>query len=306
MLAKRGADMAFKSGFVTVIGRPNVGKSTLINAITKEKISIVTPKPQTTRKNVKAIYTDDVCQIIFLDTPGIHEPKTKLGEYMVNAAKSTFSETDVIIFIIAPKKSDQIPPEDLHILELLTEIKDIPIILILNKCDTIDQNTAGDILSHYSKKFEFNEMLAISAQDRFNVDSLKHIIINYLPEGPMYYDEDQITDQTMREMAEDIIREKMLILLSEEVPHGTAVEIENFKQRPDKLLYDIDAVIYCDKESHKGIIIGKGGAMLKKIGTEARKSMEKPFDSKINLKLWVKIKNDWRNDNKMLNKLGYK
>lgn len=298
--------MAFKSGFVTVIGRPNVGKSTLINAITKEKVSIVTPKPQTTRKNIKAIYTDNSCQIVFLDTPGIHEPKTRLGEYMVNAANSTFSETDVIVFITAPKKGDMIPSEDIHILELLSEVEKIPKIFVLNKCDTVDQHTAGNIISQYSEKASFDEMLAISAQDGFNVDSLKSLIVDHLSEGPLYYDEDQITDQTMREMAEDIVREKMLYLLSEEVPHGTAVEVENFKQRPDKQLYDIDAVIYCDKETHKGIIIGKGGAMLKRIGTEARKSMEASFDSKVNLKLWVKIKNDWRNDNKMLNKLGYK
>ncbi|MFA5341054.1 MAG: GTPase Era [Clostridia bacterium] len=296
----------FKSGFVSVIGRPNVGKSTLINAITKEKISIVTPKPQTTRKNIKAIYTDDSCQIVFLDTPGIHEPKTRLGEYMVNAAKSTFAETDVIVFITAPKKGDQIPDEDLHVLKLLADIKEVPKIFVLNKCDTIDQNTASRIMNMYSASMTFDEMIAISAQEGFNVEPLKTLITNHLEEGPMYYDEDQITDQTMREMAEDIIREKMLYLLSEEVPHGTAVEVENFKQRPDKKLYDIDAVIFCDKESHKGIVIGKGGSMLKRIGTEARKTMETSFDSQINLKLWVKIKNDWRNDNKMLNKLGYK
>ena len=297
--------MTFKSGFVSVIGRPNVGKSTLINAITKQKISIVTPKPQTTRRNIKAIYTDESSQIVFLDTPGIHEPKTRLGEYMVTAAKSTFTETDVIVFVTAPKKQHEIPYEDVIILELLSNI-DIPKICVINKCDTIDQPTARWYTEQYSKKVKFDQIMAISAREDFNVEQLKQMIVSYLEEGPMYYDEDEITDQTMRQMAEDIIREKLLFLLSEEVPHGTAVEIELFKKREDKDLYDIEAVIYCDKDSHKGIVIGKGGSMLKRIGTEARKSMEHTFDFKINLKLWVKVKNDWRNDNRMLNTLGYK
>lgn len=298
--------MGFKSGFVTVIGRPNVGKSTLINALSEEKISIVTPKPQTTRKNIKAIYTDDFCQMVFCDTPGIHEPKTRLGEYMVNAAKSAFEETDVIIFITALQKGEKIPKEDVHILQLLSEVKNIPKIFVLNKCDTIDQQTAVSIIALYTEKAAFDEVIAISAKDGFNIKPLKTLIIDNLPEGPMYYDKDQITDQTMREMAEEMIREKMLYFLSEEVPHGVAVEVENFRQRPDMQLYDIDAIIYCEKETHKGIIIGKGGAMLKKIATQARKSMEYSFDCKVNLKLWIKVKSDWRNDNRMLNKLGYK
>lgn len=297
--------MAFKSGFVSIIGRPNVGKSTLVNALSKEKVSIVTPKPQTTRKNIKAIYTDKSCQIVFLDTPGIHDPKTKLGEYMVSSAKAAFKDNDVIVFITAPNKGNHIPQEDLVILEMLNNV-DLPKICVINKCDTIDQATALEYVKEYSEKGKFNDIMAISAQEGFNVEQLKLMIISYLEEGPMYYEEDQITDQTMREMAEDIVREKLLYLLSEEVPHGTAVEIEEFKQRPDKALYDIGAVIYCDKESHKGIIIGKGGSMLKRIGTEARKSMEYSFNSKVNLKLWVKVKSDWRNDNRTLDSLGYK
>ncbi|MFA7673874.1 MAG: GTPase Era [Clostridia bacterium] len=297
--------MGFKSGFISVVGRPNVGKSTLNNRITGEKVSIVTPKPQTTRKNIKAIYTDKECQMIFLDTPGIHMPHNKLGQYMVESAKSAFSETDLILFITAPKRSGVIPDEDKIIIELLKEVK-LPRICVINKCDTISQEVVAEYITMYSEQLEFDEIVPISAENGKNVDMLKDIVKKYLSEGPMYYDEDEMTDQTEREIAGEIIREKMLFLLQEEVPHCAAVEVESFKQREDKELLDISAVIYCDKNSHKGIIIGKNGDMLKRIGTEARKSMEHALQMKVNLKLWVKVKEDWRNDNNVLGTLGYK
>ncbi len=297
--------MTFKSAFISVIGRPNVGKSTLINLITKERVSIVTPKPQTTRKNIKAIYTDDSVQMVFLDTPGIHEPKTKLGEFMVSSAKSVFQETDIVVFVTAPKRGTIIPPEDEPILEMLKNAS-LPKVCVINKVDFLSQEEAATYIEAYSKMVDFEKILPTSAKDSLNIDSLKQVIIDLMEEGPLYYDPDQITDQTMRQMAEDFIREKLLYLLSEEVPHALAVEVENFKEREDKKILDIDAVIYCDKESQKGIIIGKDGSKLKKVGTQARKAMEGAFDSKVNLKLWVKVKPDWRNDPRMLGSLGYK
>ncbi|MCD3217141.1 GTPase Era [Clostridium botulinum C] len=292
----------FKSGFISIIGRPNVGKSTLINEILGEKLSIVSCRPQTTRNNIRAILTKDDYQLVFLDTPGIHKPRHKLGEYMVKAAESSKDEVDLIVFITTPQ--NEIGKGDELILENIKNSKK-PLFLIVNKIDENPPELVAETLKKYSEYMEFKEIIPISAQKNKNVDILLDLMIKYMPEGPKYYPDDMITDVQERFVVSEIIREKALKLLSEEVPHGIAVEIISMKKAKNGT-YHIDANLLCEKDSHKGIVIGKGGQMLKKIGTYARQDISKFLDTKVNLKVWVRVKKEWRDSNFMLKELGYK
>lgn len=292
----------FKSGFVTVIGRPNVGKSTLLNYIMGEKLSIVSSKPQTTRNNIQTILTKENFQMVFVDTPGIHKPRHKLGEYMVKMAKDTFKEVDEVLFLTTPEieigKGDQLILEELRNL-------DIPVFLIVNKIDENSDDRIAQTIKNYSEYFNFTEVIPISAAKGKNIDTLLKIMEDYLKEGPKYYPDDMITDQQERFIVAETIREKALRLLSQEVPHGIAIEIILMK-KDEKDIYNIEATILCEKDSHKGIIIGKGGEMLKKISTYARQDLEKILGTKVYLKLWVKVKKEWRDNSSMLKELGYK
>lgn len=292
----------FKSGFVTIIGRPNVGKSTLINFIMGEKLSIVSNRPQTTRNNIQTILTDKDSQIIFVDTPGMHKPRHKLGEYMVKVAKQSTSEVDVILFITTP--GDEIEPGDIHILEQFKNIN-TPVFLLVNKIDENTQERVAKTIQAYSEYFTFKEIIPISAMKGKNVDVVTKLISENIPEGPMYYPEDMITDQQERFIITEIIREKALKLLSQEVPHGIAVEIISMK-RDEKNLYNIEANMLCEKDSHKGIIIGKGGKTLKQISTYARQDIVKFLGENVYLRLWVKVKKEWRDTSSILKDLGYK
>jgi len=295
--------MHYKSGFVTIIGRPNVGKSTLLNYIIGEKLAIVSDKPQTTRNKIQCIYTGDNFQIIFIDTPGIHKPKNKLGEYMVNVSKETLSEVDVILLIV--DESLKIGPGDKFILE---EIKDIKTdkILVINKVDKLTDEEVDIIRNNYKELGIFKEIIPLSAINGKGVDFLIKAILKYLPEGPQYFPADMITDQPERQIVAEIIREKALNYLDEEVPHGIAVGIESMKQREDKDIIDIRAVIYCERESHKGIIIGKNGRKLKGIGKSARQDIEALLGSKVYLELWVKVEKNWREKENIIKHFGYK
>lgn len=292
----------FKSGFVTIIGRPNVGKSTLLNRIIGQKISIISNKPQTTRNKINAILTTEEYQIIFTDTPGIHKPQTKLGNYMVKTATDTFNDVDVILYMIDPE--DKIGKGDSMILEQLRKTKAV-VILVINKIDKINNEKIASVITCYNKELNFEAVVPISAFSNKNVDELIKVIVDKMPYGPKYYSEDIITDQFERSIISEIIREKALRLLEEEVPHGIAVNIEQMKQKPNGIV-DINAVIYCEKDSHKGIIIGKNGQMLKMIGTQARIDIQKLLSCKVYLELWVKVKKDWRDNSSILKELGYK
>ncbi|MCY6354862.1 GTPase Era [Clostridium sp. ZS2-4] len=292
----------FKSGFITIIGRPNVGKSTLTNKIVGEKLSIVSCKPQTTRNNIRAVLTKEDYQLIFVDTPGIHKPRHKLGEYMVKVAEDSVKEVDLVIFMTTPQ--EEIGRGDEMILEGLKNSKK-PVFLVVNKIDENPSELVASTLQRYSSFINFDEIIPISAKRDKNIDTLQQLMIKYIPEGPKYYPEDMITDQQERFVISEIIREKALRLLSEEVPHGIAVEILSMK-RNDNGTYHIDANLLCEKDTHKGIIIGKGGQMLKRISTYARQDMEKFLESKVNLKIWVKVKKEWRDSKFMLKELGYK
>ena len=293
----------FKSGFVTIIGRPNVGKSTLLNYIMGEKVSIVSSRPQTTRNNIQTIKTTEDYQAIFVDTPGMHKPRHKLGEYMVNVAKDSLKEVDVALFITTPEE-DEINRGDAHILNQLKECN-IPIFLLINKIDENSADKVAKAIERYSKEFEFAEVIPLSAINGKNVNTLLELIVKELPEGPKYYPDDMIMDRQERFIVTEAIREKALRLLSKEVPHGIAVEILSMK-KDESGKYHIDAHLLCEKDSHKGIIIGKNGTMLKKISTYARQDIEKFFETKVSLKLWVKVKKDWRDSQIMLKELGYK
>ena len=294
----------FKSGFVALIGRPNVGKSTLMNKIIGQKVAITSNKPQTTRNKIQTVYTSDEGQIVFLDTPGIHKAKNKLGEYMVNVAEKTFEEVDVILWLVEPDK--KIGPGDKHIIEEL-EKTNIPVILVINKIDSVKKEEVPEIINAYKDAYDFKEIIPASAMRGENVDTIVTELLNNLPEGPMYYDEDTLTDQPMRQIVAEIIREKALHALNEEVPHGIAVTIELMKERETKkgIITDIEATIVCEKDSHKGIIIGKKGAMLKKIGSNARYEIEQQLETKVNLQLWVKVKKDWRDSEFLMKNYGY-
>ena len=291
-----------KSGFVTLIGRPNVGKSTLMNHLIGQKIAITSDKPQTTRNRIQTVYTDDRGQIIFVDTPGIHKAKNELGEYMVNVAEHTLKDVDVILWLVEP--STFIGAGERHIAEQLNKVK-TPIILVINKIDTVkNQDEILTFMAAYKDVCDFAEIVPLSALKEKNTDLLTELIFRYLPYGPQFYDEDTVTDQPMRQIAAELIREKALRLLNDEIPHGIAVTIERMKERPDGIM-DIDASIVCERDSHKGIIIGKGGSMLKRIGTEARKDIEHMMDIQVNLKLWVKVRKEWRDSELYMKNYGY-
>ena len=292
-----------KSGFVAVLGRPNVGKSTLLNNIMGEKLYIISNKPQTTRNKIQLIYTDDDSQIIFLDTPGIQDPRNKLGEYMLSESKSSLEDADVVMYLV--DTSDFIGKHDSKIIEDLKAIK-TPIVLVINKIDEINNDKLMEIISMYDSEGVFDEIVPISAINGENTGKLLEILKDKLPEGPHYYPEDQITDQSERFIVSEIIREKTLQFLDEEVPHGINVEIESMKEDDESGLLRIDATIYAEKDSHKGIVIGKNGAMLKKIGREARKEIEAFLDTKVLLKLWVKVEKNWRDKSNKVKYFGYK
>ena len=295
---------SFKSGFVTIIGRPNVGKSTLMNHFIGQKIAITSNKPQTTRNRIQTVYTDrERGQIVFLDTPGIHQAKNKLGEYMVNVAEHTLSEVDVILWLVEP--SNFIGAGEQHIIRQLKKTK-TPVILVINKVDMTDRDKILEFIDTYRRVYDFAEIVPASALRGQNTDTVLEMIFRYLPYGPMFYDEETITDQPERAIVAEIVREKALHALDDEIPHGIAVYIDRMKERKDKNLIDIDATIVCERDSHKGIIIGKGGAMLKKIGSNARYEMERLLDAKVNLKLWVKVRKDWRDSDTMLRNFGYR
>ena len=291
-----------KSGFVALIGRPNVGKSTLMNHIIGQKIAITSNKPQTTRNKIQTVYTDERGQIIFLDTPGIHKAKNKLGEYMVNVAERTLKDVDVILWLV--EASDYIGAGEQHILEVLSEIKK-PVILAINKMDALkNQDEVLLIMEKFSKLRDFTEIVPVSALKGVNMGELLKVLYQHLPEGPLYYDEDTVTDQPMRQIAAELIREKALRLLKDEIPHGIAVEIDKMSTRKGGLT-DIEATIVCERDSHKGIVIGKGGAMLKRIGTAARKDIEDMMEGQVNLKLWVKVRKEWRDSDIQMKNFGY-
>lgn len=295
---------SFKSGFVTIIGRPNVGKSTLMNHLIGQKIAITSNKPQTTRNRIQTVYTDmERGQIVFLDTPGIHQAKNKLGEYMVTVAEHTLGEVDVILWLVEP--SNFIGAGEKHIIGQLKKVN-VPVILVINKVDTVEKERVLQFIDTYRKAFEFAEIIPASALRGQNMDTVLDMIFKYLPYGPQFYDEDTITDQPERAIVAEIIREKALHALDDEIPHGIAVYIDRMKGRSGQNIIDIDATIVCERDSHKGIVIGKGGAMLKKIGSNARFEMERLLDSKVNLKLWVKVKKDWRDSDSLMKNFGYK
>ncbi len=292
----------FKSGFVTLIGRPNVGKSTLMNHLIGQKIAITSDKPQTTRNRIQTVYTDERGQIIFLDTPGIHKAKNKLGEYMVNVAENTLKEVDVILWLVEP--TTFIGAGERHIAEQLSKIK-TPVILVINKIDTVkSKEEILTFIAAYKDILNFAEIIPVSALKEMNIEDVKSSIFKYLPAGPQFYDEDTVTDQPMRQIAAELIREKALRMLDDEIPHGIAVVIDQMKERPNGII-DVDATIVCERDSHKGIIIGKGGSMLKRIGTAARMEIENLMDTKVNLKLWVKVRREWRDSDLYMKNYGY-
>ena len=293
----------FKSGFVSLVGRTNVGKSSIINALVGEKVSAIANKPQTTRTAIRAIVNRENSQIIFVDTPGIHKPKTKLGNVMVETAFGIISDVDILLFVVEAT-SMEIGKGDRLILEKIKN-QNIKTILIINKVDLIKKDQLAKLINIYNSEYKFEAIIPVSVTKNINLQEILDEIENHINEGPAYYDIEEYTDQTMRQLVEETIREKCLKLLDEEVPHGIYIETEKMKKRKTiekKPIYDIDATIYCLKNSHKGIIIGKEGAMLKRIGTYARQDLEKMLQTKINLKLWVKVKEDWLNDEKLVKK----
>ena len=290
----------YKSGFVSLIGRPNVGKSTLMNSLIGQKIAITSNKPQTTRNRIQTVYTDDRGQIVFLDTPGIHKAKNKLGNYMVNAAQRTISEVDVILWLVEP--TTYIGAGERHIIEQLKKTN-TPIILVINKIDTVKKDEILAFIEAYRHELDFAEVVPVSALKKKNTETLIECILKYLPYGMPFYDEDTVTDQPQRQIAAELIREKVLRSIDEEIPHGVAVAIDSMKWNRD--VCHIDATIVCERDSHKGIIIGKQGSMLKKIGTQARREIEDMLECQVNLQLWVKVKKDWRDSDFLLKNFGY-
>jgi GTP-binding protein Era len=308
-------DTKFKSGFVTLIGRPNVGKSTLMNQLIGQKIAITSDKPQTTRNRIQTVYTDEIGQVIFLDTPGIHKAKNKLGEYMVNVAERTINEVDLVLWLVEP--STFIGAGEQHIAEQLRKVK-TPIFLVINKMDLVKKEQLLTFIAAYKDICNFSEIIPVSALKGENTKVLMEQIYKYMPEGPQYYDEDTVTDQPERQIVAELIREKALNLLEDEIPHGIAVSIDQMKERPNSQggkpnpkdyygngMIDIEATIVCERDSHKGIIIGKGGSKLKQIGSQARREIENLLDCKVNLQLWVKVKKDWRDSDILMKNFGY-
>ena len=292
----------FKSGFATLIGRPNVGKSTLMNHLIGQKIAITSNKPQTTRNRIQTVYTCPEGQIVFLDTPGIHKAKNKLGEYMVTVAERTLSEVDVILWLVEP--STFIGKGEQHIAAQLQRAK-VPVILVMNKIDTVKKEDVPRYLDAYRQLCDFAEMIPVSALRGKNLTAVTDAILKYLPYGPQFYDEETVTDQPQRQIVAELIREKALRCLDEEIPHGIAVAIDRMRERLDGQIMDIDATIICERDSHKGIVIGKGGAMLRRIGSQARREIENMLEMKVNLQLWVKVKKDWRDSDFMIKNFGY-
>ena len=291
----------FKSGFVSIVGRPNVGKSTLMNNVVGEKIAIMSDKPQTTRNTIQAVYTDEEAQVVFLDTPGIHKPKNKLGEFMVKSATDAFKNVDLVLFVV--DESKKIGPGDRKIIDDLKNIK-TPVVLVLNKIDQLNEEELFDLMKMYNAEGVFEQIVPISALKGRNINELLKVIKSHL-EGPQYFPDYMITDQPERVLVSELIREKVLHYIHDEVPHGVAVEIERMKSRKDKEIVDISAVIYCERDSHKGIIIGKNGRKLKGIGKSARADIELLLGSQANLQLWVKVKENWRNLQNYVSNFGY-
>jgi len=292
-----------KSGFVALIGRPNVGKSTLMNTLIGQKIAITSSKPQTTRNRIQTVFTDERGQIVFLDTPGIHKAKNKLGEYMVKVSTRTLRDVDLVLWLVEP--GTFIGEGDEHIFEILSDVE-VPVILAVNKVDSLKQkDDILGVIAKYSSKMNFADIVPVSALKGTNTDELLKVIFKYLSEGPMYYDEDTVTDQPIKQIASELIREKALKFLQDEIPHGIAVEIDTWSYRKGGGMVDIEAAVVCEKDSHKGIIIGKGGGMLKKIGSAARKDIENLLECKVNLKLWVKVRPKWRDSDVQMKNFGY-
>ncbi len=292
-----------KSGFVALIGRPNVGKSTLMNTLIGQKIAITSSKPQTTRNRIQTVFTDERGQIVFLDTPGIHKAKNKLGEYMVKVSTRTLRDVDLVLWLVEP--GTFIGEGDEHIFEILSDVE-VPVILAVNKVDSLKQkDDILGVIAKYSSKMNFADIVPVSALKGTNTDELLKVIFKYLSEGPMYYDEDTVTDQPIKQIASELIREKALKFLQDEIPHGIAVEIDTWSYRKGGDMVDIEAAVVCEKDSHKGIIIGKGGGMLKKIGSAARKDIENLLECKVNLKLWVKVRPKWRDSDVQMKNFGY-
>ena len=291
----------YRSGFVTLIGRPNVGKSTLMNYLVGQKIAITSKKPQTTRNRIQTVLTTEKGQIVFVDTPGIHKAKNKLGEYMVNVARQTLNEVDVILWLVEP--TTFIGAGEQHIIERLKKVN-TPVILVINKIDSVKKEEILKAIAAYKDQMEFAEIVPVSARSGENTGELLKTVMKYLPYGPQYYDEDTVTDQPERQIVAELIREKALHCLEDEIPHGIAVTIESMK-RKGKVTH-IEATIICERDSHKGIIIGKQGNMLKKIGSTARYEIEKMLECQVNLKLWVKVKKDWRDSEYLMKNFGYR
>lgn len=289
-----------RAGFVSIIGRPNVGKSTLMNRLIGQKIAITSSKPQTTRNRIQTVLTRPEGQIVFLDTPGIHKSKNKLGDYMVNVAERTLNEVDVILWLVEP--TNYIGAGERHIIEQLKKVK-TPVILVINKSDTVKREDISSFADTYRREMDFQEIVAVSALRGEHTDELIGCIFRYLPYGPAFYAEDTVTDQPVRQIVAELIREKALCLLRDEIPHGVAVTVESMKER-GKICH-IEAVIVCERDSHKGMIIGKGGEMIKKIGSAARQEMEELLERQVNLQLWVKVKKDWRDSDYLLKNFGY-
>ncbi len=296
----------YKSGFVTLIGRPNVGKSTLMNHLIGQKIAITSNKPQTTRNRIQTVYTSDQGQIVFLDTPGIHKAKNKLGEYMVTVAERTLQEVDAVLWLVEP--TDYIGKGEQHIAGELKKAG-LPVILIMNKIDTVDKSQIEGFMDGYRTIYDFADTIPVCALRGVNMDRVIQSIFRFLPYGPKFYDDDTITDQPERQIVAEMIREKVLRCMEEEIPHGVAVSIEHMGERKsarsDQMIMDIEATVICEKKSHKGMIIGKNGAMLRKIGSQARRDIEKMLEEPVNLQLWVKVKEDWRDSDYMIKNFGY-
>ena len=292
-----------KSGMISIVGRPNVGKSTLTNALVGEKIAIVTNKPQTTRNRICAVVNRNDCQFVFMDTPGLHKTRTKLGDYMVKVVKDSVADVDAVCLIVEPIPHVGGPEE-----ELIGRIKSlgVPSVLIINKIDTVEKEELLAVMQTYAAAHEFNAILPISAKNGEGVEEVLDVLAQFLPEGPQLFPEDMVTDQPERQVCAEIIREKLLLCLDKEIPHGTAVELIRFAERERDGVIEIDATIYCEKDSHKGIIIGKGGAMLKKISTLARQDIERFMGAKVYLQTWVKVKENWRDNLNLIHNFGYK
>ena len=292
----------FKSGFVAVVGRPNVGKSTLINALIDDKIVIVSDKAQTTRNRIICVYTDETKQVVFMDTPGIHKPKHKLGEYMVDAAIESLKEVEAVLFVVAG--NEKRGPGDNFIIEQLGRVK-VPVFLLINKIDTLSKEDLMKVIVSYQDAYDFAGIIPISAKEKDNLDEVLTVLDENLPEGPQYFPDDMITDQPERLIISDIVREKILLATRDEIPHAIAVDVDEMKTREDGTTY-VRATIYCERDAQKGIIIGRRGALLKELGAAARADIQRLLATKVYLDLWVKVKKDWRNKSGMLSELGYK